>query len=402
MRLICIYSGAGVNPNSIQNKILCQIKALNKVGIDCFGLFFTTDDTSFECQEYRFINVHKLNKGVMLRSIRQRELYQKSINEYFKNHRPDFDYLYMRYPGSGRNLLRFSTIFKKRFILEHVTKEVEEIKLYKDENPLRLKVSSILSNIEFRFIPLLKEKLYGPNIRKRAKIGVCNSPEIAEYENSIEGGNYTTMVGGDAVDVDKIILAERPILERELRMIFLKGASTNAYFNGLDRIFYGIKNYTGNYRLKLYLYGRNTNSEKQLIEKLGIEERISIGNHIDQTVIEEIMRSVHIGLGAFGVHRKGIKSTTTIKTREYFARGVPFVFGHSDPDFSGKVEAEKYCLEFPANDSPVDFDKVLVWYKNLIQDPNYPFKMRNFAALNLDYSVKMLKLKNFMEKLSKQ
>lgn len=397
MKLIYIYSGAGIKPNSIQNKILCQIKALNKVGVDCFGLFFTTEDIAFECQEYKFINIPKLNKKVIFRSLKQRELYQKSINEYFESNKPDFDYLYIRYPGSGRSLLKFSKMFKKRFIFEHVTKEIEEINLYKKENPLKLNISSILGNLEFRFFPILKERLYGSYIRRRAKFAICNSTEIAEYENRIEGGNYITTVGGDAVEVETIVAAVRPILNKELRMIFLKGASTNADFNGLDRIFCGIREYTGEYQLKLNIYGKNTAYERELVTKLGIEKMVHIEDFIDHSMIEEIMKTIHLGLGAFGVHRKGMISTTTIKTREYFARGVPFIYGHSDPDFSNNLEAKRYCLEFPANDSPIDFNQVFEWYKNLTQDSSYVLGMRSFATSNLDYLIKMLKLRNFIE-----
>ncbi len=109
------------------------------------------------------------------------------------------------------------------------------------------------------------------------------------------------------------------------------------------------------------------------------------------------MQNIHVGISAMGLHRKGIKSTTTIKAREYFARGIPFIFGHTDPDISGSATAMSYCLEFKANDEAIDFEKVVSWYSVLIKDSDFPTQMRRYAEENLDYSVKMLKLKKHLD-----
>ena len=97
------------------------------------------------------------------------------------------------------------------------------------------------------------------------------------------------------------------------------------------------------------------------------------------------------------MHRKCIISNTTIKSREYFARGIPFIFGHHDPDISDNAEAKPFFREFPADESMIDFEKIVNWYNALEKIPEHNNKMRNFAKQHLDYKVKMKKLVLILE-----
>jgi hypothetical protein len=399
MIIYYVFSTSGVTKTSVQVKVLNQIRAFNQCGVTCKGLFFTTDDFSLlpASTEFEFISVPKVNQG-LFKSLKKRKITQQTICSFFECRNLDFDFIYYRYDNAGYFLSKLTAKYKKRMFFEHVTAETEEIKLYRKENPLRFNLSSFLGNIEYLWIPLLREKLWGKQIRRNSLLGVCNSPDIANYEKQMAGSQYQTFIGGDAVKTSDYTLRKKiPVLEKEFRIVFLKGASTAADFNGLDRIFKGIKNYQGAYTIRLFLYGKNLASEKQSIHQLEIDGQVVTGEYLQSEEIDTLMENMHLGVSAMGLHRKGINGTTTIKAREYFARGIPFIFGHHDPDISESCEAMKFCLEFKANDEAIDFVKVIEWYKNLVEEVFFNEKMRAFAENNLDYTIKMNKLKKYLE-----
>ncbi len=403
MKLLYIFTSASMNGSSVQTKVINQIQALNENGVDCKGLFFTTDefDSAIRQKHYDYITVPRI-KQKYFRSLKQRNVYHRTVYQYFEKENPEFDFIYFRYDNASSFISGLTKKYPGKIFFEHVTAETEEIKLYGNENPLRLNLSSVLGNLEFMWLPLWREKIWGKSMRRNAAFGLCNSKDIANHEIKMAGGKYKTLIGGDAVKTsDYVLRAATPALENEFRMVFLKGASTSADFNGLDRLFKGIKNYKGKYKIKWFLHGKNLSSETKMIRELGLEEQVVPGAYIQREEAEQLMQVMHLGISAMGLHRKGIKGTTTIKAREYFARGIPFIFGHHDPDLSESQTAMKYCMEFEANDEPIDFEKVMNWYLELSKDTGYPLQMRKFAENNLDYSVKMHKLKLYLERSSK-
>lgn len=395
MKIFYVFTSASLHGGSVQQKVLNQIRSLRMYGVDCKGLFFTTDNTNEDHDEYTFIQVKKIQKG-WFSSYRQRIAIQRSIHQYFKNNQLDFDYVYCRFPSAGFYILKWVLKYNKRIFFEHVTSEASEIKLYRKENPLKLNVSSILGNIEFYYLPLINEWLFGKSIRSKAAFGISNSEDIAEFENKKAKRNYNLLIGGDAVKVSDFPLRQIDSQPKRLNMLFLKGASTFADFNGLDRIIKGMANYTGDWKIKLYIFGKNLDNEIKLAMDLRISEQVITGNYIDKKELDSFIVKIDLGLGAFGIFRKGLRSTTVIKVREYFARGLPFIYGHNDPDISGHPELKNCCLEFGNDESVIDFNQVIEWYKN-IEDPQITAEfMRKFAVENLDYEVKMRRLINFL------
>jgi hypothetical protein len=58
-------------------------------------------------------------------------------------------------------------------------------------------------------------------------------------------------------------------------------------------------------------------------------------------------------------------------------------------------------LRLPPDESPIDMDQVITFTSSVCQDADHPRKMRLYANENLDWSVKMKKLKVFLEDLVK-
>jgi hypothetical protein len=401
MNIAYIYTTPNLNGSSVQTKVLNQIKYLNKAGADCSGVFF-----SIEVKEItplnEYVNLIPVEKCTWkyFRASGQKRKKMQAVLKYAKQKYKDSDYFFFRYPGAGSLLTKFTSKYGNKTIFEHLSIEEFELKLDAKENPFGLKPIQLLSWLEYAALPLLREYIYGKTIRKHAKLGVCNTQEIADFQNKKSGGKYKCIISGDAVEVETFPLIKRTTIENEIKMVFLKGASSNAEYNGIDRIFYGLRNYSGDFKLKLFVLGRNTLFELKLAEKLNIKNSLVFfpgfksGYNLDL-----FLNEIHVGISQFGIYRKGLNSNSTIKSREYVARGIPFIFGHHDPGFN--EVSNEFALEFPNDDSLIDMEKVIEFAKKALADKDLPQKMRKYAEEYLDYEMKMKKLYLNLEKLIK-
>jgi hypothetical protein len=76
--------------------------------------------------------------------------------------------------------------------------------------------------------------------------------------------------------------------------------------------------------------------------------------------------------------------------------GYPYILACADPDFPADFP---HILHLPADESPINIDQVLAFAQEVCADPDHPQKMRRYAEEHLDWSVKMKKLKDFLEAL---
>jgi hypothetical protein len=101
-----------------------------------------------------------------------------------------------------------------------------------------------------------------------------------------------------------------------------------------------------------------------------------------------------VAIGALGIHRKKLSESSTLKSREYCSRGIPYIIASTDPDFPPDFP---YLLRIPEDETAIDIEKVLGFVSRIYQDPDHPQKMRRYAEEHLDWSIKMHTLKTFLE-----
>ncbi len=400
MKIIYIFNSASFKKSSVQTKVINQIKYLIKAGVDCRGTFFSTEVKEVTpINEYvDLIPVEKC-KWKYFRSSGQKRKIMQAVLSFAKKNYKNTDYFYFRYPGAGSLLYEFTSNYGNRTIFEHLSIEEFELKLHAKENPFGLKLSQLLSWLEYSALPLWREKLFGKSIRKNAKLGICNSQEIADFQNKKSGGMYKCLIGGDAVEVDAFPLSSRPEFTNELRMVFLKGASTSAVFNGLDRIIRSIANYKGQIEIKLFVLGHQLQEEQKMVEAFGIKKNVILFPSKNGEDLNNFLKDIHIGIATLGLYRKGLNQTTTIKVREYIAQGLPFIYAYTDPDLN--EESKEFALEFLNDDSYIDVGKVIEFAKKALEDEELPQKMRKYAKEHLDYDIKMKTLYDYLIRIKK-
>jgi len=169
-----------------------------------------------------------------------------------------------------------------------------------------------------------------------------------------------------------------------------------AKWHGLDRLIKGITNYNGETEIKFHIIGEGTEIKKlkSLVSILKLEKYVIFHGFKTGKELDSFFDRCHIAIGSLAIHRAG--SGSPLKSREYCARGIPFVDSVNDPDFSPDFP---YRLKIDSNESLVDLEKIQNFAKNVLKDKEHPKKMRGYAQEKLDWSVKMRKLKDFLENI---
>jgi hypothetical protein len=364
------------------NKAKAQIKAFSNLKINtevatieneaqrCMFKIYKYIDNDFSLILNKDIGVaYEVEQGNNSLSVLfKRVLKTKKINNCFKKEvvsycsNNDFDYCYVR--RIGFFVIFLTSMFKK---ISKKSKIIYEIPTY----PLD-KYDSFLVNFSQKI-----EMLYFNSFIKKylsiIPINLQNDVKLDKKMMPIYNGiDYTKF---DNVDVTK------PALKKEFKMIIIAHILP---WHGYDRLIESIREYSGNYDLKLDIYGEiNTETLrlKKLVEKYKLKKSVSFkGNHS----LEEILKNIndyHIAIGSLGYHRRNGKYDTSIKNKEYSAMGLPIVCSARDLSFA---ENFKYIYFVSSDDKSFDFDSIINWYKIISQD-DYKKVLINYAKENFKY-----------------
>jgi glycosyltransferase involved in cell wall biosynthesis len=135
---------------------------------------------------------------------------------------------------------------------------------------------------------------------------------------------------------------------------------------------------------------------KKIIDELGIAGKVVFHGFSHGKDLDTLFNTCQIAIGSLGLHRMGLTEASVLKAREYCAWGIPFIITCTDPDFSDDFP---FILRIPADETPVDLETVIEFAHRVCKDHDHPRKMRTYAAEFLDWSVKMKRLKAFLETL---
>ena len=121
--------------------------------------------------------------------------------------------------------------------------------------------------------------------------------------------------------------------------------------------------------------------------------------------MDGLIEKCHVGIGSLALFRNSMKEACTLKVREYWARGLPFVVGYEDTDLKDNVRMQPFYLKLNVqrNQDRPEFDLALIvsFAQQVCGIPDYPEKMRALAEEYIGYPVKAGAYVNFFKTLSR-
>lgn len=305
--------------HSILSKINLQAKVARKLELP-FDFYWLPQEINDEDSQYSYLNIKPVggNNRLGIR-FNQARAVNKLTNKYER--------VILRYPLVDP-LLFLLIKNKGRIILEHHTKELEELETTGD---IRLQFEKWLGGCWINSF--------------RALIAV--TPEILDYEIKRSNFSGPTRFFPNSIDLDSYQNFERiPSPEDETPVQAVMVSTYFSKWQGLDILLEQIENNTDLPPFELHLAGKIDPKSLSRCKRLA---RIKFHETLTSEQLFELYQSMELGIGSLAVTKKGMTQATALKVREYLAAGLPLVLNYDDPaipkDFPYVLYQEKFNLK---------------------------------------------------------
>jgi len=333
--------------SGISKKILAQVKGLRENGHDVHLCTYIVDEKG---QRKRMVDDECIeNYGTGLWAKVKKRISYNSIVRYAVAN--EIEFVYVR---SFNNANPF-TIQLFRNLKKNGIKIVMEIPTYPYDQEYK----------GFSFITRLGIKV--DQIYRNQLASFTDGIVTFSNEKTIFGQRTIRISNG--VDFDSIPLYNK--INRTTNDIHLIGVAEVHYWHGYDRLIAGLGKYyqqSPNINVFFHIVGGIGPSEmynsihapgfQELIEKYNIHKYIIFHGTKYGKELTELFNQADFAIGSLARHRSHIDRIKTLKNREYAARGIPFIYSETDEDFDNMP----YVLKAPADETPVDIEKLLYFY----------------------------------------
>ena len=206
---------------------------------------------------------------------------------------------------------------------------------------------------------------------------------------AIWGISVTTIDNG--VNPSAIPLARRPVENHDNPLTMLCVAHMS-FWHGVDRLLRGMASYraSGSARpVRLLIAGPDTeelSSLRVLIGKLGLENSVEFLGPKSGQSLDCLFDTADIAVGSLGLHRIGLDQGSTLKVKEYCARGVPFIYSYREAQLTGN---EPFALRLSADEDDIDMATIVDFYDHLGDGRALSRQMRSFAERHFSWESQM-------------
>ena len=168
-------------------------------------------------------------------------------------------------------------------------------------------------------------------------------------------------------------------------------------WHGLDRLIAGMSTYREESKLKLDVVGDGPElaNLKKLAKEKRLEDRVFFHGACVGEKLDNLFNESDIGVGTLGLFRKGVVVDSSLKNRDYLARGLPVILSSEDADIKSDFD---FVCKVPEDESDIDVRLVERYIEGLnISDTIN--ETRSFAENHLSWQSKIKTLLTELERL---
>jgi len=291
-----------------------------------------------------------------------------------------YNFIYFRYALSHPALIHFLATAKSQ---NPELKIIAEIPTYPYEKEKRSFVDRLSLMMDQRY-------------RKKLSAYV---DRIVHYGLESEIFNIPTITISNGIATRKVPVSNSQPQEKEIRLITVANWS---YWHGLDRLIEGLKNYYTSIKpavlvtLKIIGDGKAISQYKALVRQYNLQKIVHFLPPQINEQLDNHFEQADMGIGTLGIHRKDIAIDSSLKHREYCARGIPFLMASKDLDFPDQLF---FVLKSPPTNQPIEMNKLVTFWENFVRDNKArSAEIRAYAEGQLEWMKKMEKIVNFVKK----
>lgn len=297
-----------------------------------------------------------------------------SVLKHIKKERHYYDYAYIRLPYPSLMIISYPYVFllKKRFTNKLII-EIPTFPFIKESKTFKSRCYTLYL-ILFSLI-----------CKKRINI------------ISYMGAQRERIWGVKAVRIFNSVPLTKVRLKNNIHHegINLIGIAQLAYWHGYDRVIKGIAGYrikNADIPILFHIVGNDLSKDgnelkrlEDLAAKYAVKDAIIFHGAIHGEALDELFDSMDIAVDSLGRHRSGHAYNCSLKSKEYCARGIPFIKSHLDDSFLGT----NFYYQCSADDLPIDISRIITWFR----ESNFESRtLRAYAEKVFDWQVQLSKV----------
>lgn len=346
------------NHIGVRKKIFGQINAMKRNQLEVDYLLHNDNNLEYYSGD-KVINLGKYTNTI------NRRMNMLSNNLIDTINKQGVDIIYIRYPLSD---ILFINFIKK---------------LKQNNKKVYIEIPTYPYDSELKPTTLIIDKLFRSSIRKYTDYIVTSS---GKYESIF---NTPCKFIDNCVDFGDIKFVEHLYDENKKEINLISVAFLN-YWHGYDRVIEGLYEYykeaNNKYDIKFIIVGHGGDycNLKELVKKYNLNDKVKFMGIQNGMELDRLFEKSDIAISSIAIHRKNMSSVSSLKSREYCARGIPFIYAGDDPGFLG---LEEFLLQIGSDDSYIDMNNIITFYNKLSNIKDVSNKMRLFAEKNFKWDV---------------
>jgi len=329
-----------------------------------------------ECKVFKYENSCK--------RVRKLDVYSQFYDLKLDKGISPFSTIYFRFPGSNYGFLKLLKFLKNKL---HCT-IIIEIPTYPYRQEIKCLPTRIQTYLSLQDIICWKFARYYVD-------------KIVTYSEHKYIHGVETIGINNGIDIFTISPKEKIDFNKQLQVI---AVASIKFWHGYDRFIEGMKIYYEKDRSIKVIFnivgdGPELESLKELVAKYNLQKFVVFHGPKFANDLDTIFNSSHVALGTLGLHRIHLFQASPLKSREYCARGIPFIQSGDSKDIPNDF---KYVHYVPQNDSPIIIEDLINFYSNIVGNfPNYNREIRDFAEKNLTWIKKMQPIVEYIESVER-
>lgn len=307
--------------------------------------------------------------------------YEEAMRRVFKKYKSEYDMCYIR-----KSLTSPMHLGALKEIKKHGVKIVEEIPTYPYDAEL-LKAKGPVPKIYYLIDVMGRKKL-----KKYLDYFVT-------FSEDKEIWGVKTIGISNGIDCDAIAVKEKS--EKKDNTIHMLTVSTMQFWHGYDRLIRGLREYYDKkeHDSEVYLEmigdGPERKNWESLTKELNLEKYVRFHGAKSGQGLTDGFNQCDLAVSSLGLHRLELEAVMPLKTREYIARGIPAIYTGRDLSLPKDLV---FVKEIAADETPVNINEILDFYKKANEDKDLIQTMRNFAQENLTWKKQMKMVLETVEK----
>ncbi|MEN5194442.1 hypothetical protein [Sphingobacterium faecium] len=323
--------------NGISKKIWGQIDGLRQNGAQVTLCYYTVDTNGHRVWKVDDDVLVDLGKGVLAK-IRKRVDYGALV-DYLSDHK--FSLVYIR---SDHNANPFTI---------HLVKQIR-----RSGAAVVMEVPTYPYDQEYD-TPKMKVELFVDRLYRRQLAHQLDA--VVTFSNFDFIFGQQTLKISNGIDFDAIPL--RHPREKDKDTVHLLAVAEIHYWHGFDRLIQGLALYRQQQpmlQVVFHLVGQLSGERERQevlgpIQQYGLQDQVILHGALWGPALDAVFDQADFAIGSLGRHRTGIDVIRTLKNREYAARGIPFIYSESDPDFDHRP----YIIKAKPDESPIAIQQIL-------------------------------------------